>query len=193
MKTTPFTPEESIQLIDSIIKKAKNRFEENGFAFILWGAVIAICSFTQSYLIHLNKASISWYPYLIMPLVAAFVFFYSNKKKRSSTSNPIASFYGILWLIVGINIMIIAFEFSPYLKENLVPLILLLLGIATLLSGSFIKSRILSFCGLILNCSAFVAFLIPWKDQSTFMGILAIVAFLIPGIVMKLKSTKQNV
>ena len=36
MKTTPFTPEESIQLIDSIIKKAKNRFEENGFAFILW-------------------------------------------------------------------------------------------------------------------------------------------------------------
>ncbi|MDA0985691.1 MAG: hypothetical protein O3C56_07780 [Bacteroidetes bacterium] len=89
--------------------------------------------------------------------------------------------------------MIIAFGFSPFLQENLVPLILLLLGIATLLSGSFIKSRILSFCGLILNCSAFVSFLIPWKDQSTFMGILAIVVFLIPGIVMKLKSTKQNV
>ena len=98
MKTTPFTPEESIQLIDSIIKKAKNRFEENGFAFILWGAVIAICSFTQSYLIHLNKASISWYPYLIMPLVAAFVFFYSNKKNgvvRPIQLPPFMEFYGL--------------------------------------------------------------------------------------------------
>ena len=193
MKTTPFTPEESIQLIDSIIKKAKNRFEENGFSFILWGIVIAICSFTQSYLIYLDKASISWYPYLIMPLVSALELIYSYKKKRGSEPNPFASFYRILWLIVGVNLMIIAFVFSPYLQENLVPLILLLLAIATLLSGSFIKSRILSFCGLILNCSAFLAFYIPWEDQSTFMGILAIIAFLIPGILMKLKSTKQNV
>jgi len=69
MKTPDFTPEESLALIDAVIKEAKNRFEENGFAFILWGIVIALCCFAQGYLIHLGKGPQSWYPYLIMPLV----------------------------------------------------------------------------------------------------------------------------
>ena len=46
MKTTDFTPEESFQLIDSVIQKAKSRFEENGIPFILWGVIIALCSYT---------------------------------------------------------------------------------------------------------------------------------------------------
>ena len=40
MKTKEFTPEESFVLIRQAIERAKNRFEENGFAFILWGTVI---------------------------------------------------------------------------------------------------------------------------------------------------------
>jgi len=41
MKTKEFTPEHSFELINQVINQAKNRFEENGFAFILWGALIA--------------------------------------------------------------------------------------------------------------------------------------------------------
>ncbi len=38
------TPRESIQLIESMINRAKDRFSENGHLYLLWGWVILICS-----------------------------------------------------------------------------------------------------------------------------------------------------
>ena len=62
--------------------EARLRFEENGFAFILWGITIALASFTQAYLIHIEHYSVSWYPYLAMPLVGLFTYWYFAKKAK---------------------------------------------------------------------------------------------------------------
>ena len=91
------------------------------------------------------------------------------------------------------NILIIAFGFNSYLQSNLTSIILLLLGIATAVAGSFIRSSLLLYCGLILNASAYVAFFIPWKHQPLFMGIIAVLTFLIPGILLRMKHQKQDV
>ena len=192
MKTPDFTPEESLALIDAVIKEAKNRFEENGFAFILWGIVTALCCFAQAYLIHIGRGAQSWYPYLIIPLVSVFTLVLCARKKEN-TKNPLKRVSSRLWLFTGINITIIAFGFSNELKSHLTTVILLLLGIATAVSGSFIRSRLLLFCGIMLNLSAFVAFYVPWKHQPLLMGVVSLVAFLIPGIVLPLKHKKENV
>ena len=86
--------------------------------------------------------------------------------------------------------MIIAFGFSNQLQNHLTPIILLLLGIATAVAGSFIQSRMLLFCGIVLNISAYVAFFVPWKHHPLLMGVVALVAFLGPGIVLHLKHKK---
>ena len=190
MKTTDFTPEESFQLIDSVIQKAKSRLEENGIPFILWGVIIALCSYTQAYMISANMSRESWYPYLIMPIVGIGLFIYYYNKKKNSTPNPLASIYGRLWQFVGLNIMLIAFGFNGYLQNNLVPIILLLMGIATLLSGSFIKSKVLFFSGLIINTSAFISFFLSWEQQPLLMGTVSIFALLIPGILLRLNHKK---
>jgi hypothetical protein len=192
MKTTNFNPEESFKLIESVIQQAKNRFEENGAAFILWGIAVPLCCFGQAYLISIGKASISWYPYLILPLISIITIFFSAKKKNQ-TRNPLALISSRLWLFTGINILIIAFGFNSYLLSNLTPIILLLLGIATAVAGSFIRSSLLLYCGLILNASAYVAFFIPWKHQPLFMGIIALLTFLIPGILLRIKHQKRDV
>lgn len=44
MQTENFSPKDSLQLIDSMINQAKNRFTENGFLYLLWGWLILICS-----------------------------------------------------------------------------------------------------------------------------------------------------
>lgn len=190
MKTTNFTPEESFQLIDSVIQKAKSRFEENGIPFILWGVIIALCSYAQAYMISINMSRESWYPYLIMPFVGIGLFIYYYNKKKNSTPNPLASIYGRLWQFVGLNIMLIAFGFNGYLQNNLVPIILLLMGIATLLSGSYIKSKVLFFSGLIINTSAFISFFLSWEQQPLLMGTVSIFALLIPGILLRLNHKK---
>ena len=192
MKTNEFTPKESLELIDQVIQQAKNRFEENGFAFILWGTLIALCCFTQAYLIHIGMGAQRWYPYLIMPLASVFTIMY-YAKKRDYERNALKRVSFRLWLFTGINIMIIAFGFSNQLQNHLTPIILLLLGIATAVAGSFIRSSLLLFCGIVLNLSAYAAFFIPWKQHPLLMGIVSLFAFLLPGILLYLKQKKHNV
>jgi hypothetical protein len=192
MKTTNFSPDESFEIIESVIKQAKTRFEENGFAFILWGIIVPICCFSQAYLIAIGKGAISWYPYLIMPLVSMISIIYYVKKKNFK-QNPLKLVSLRLWLFTGVNIMIIAFGFNSYLESNLTSIILLLMGIATVVAGSFIRSSLLLYCGIMLNLSAYIAFFIPWKNQALFMGIIAILTFLIPGILLRIKHKKNNV
>jgi hypothetical protein len=89
--------------------------------------------------------------------------------------------------------MIVAFGFSTVLKHFLTPFILLLLGIATVVEGSFIRSKILLFCGIILNLSSYVAFFIPWKHHPLLMGIVSILALLLPGLLLRYMHKNQDV
>ncbi|MDA9015538.1 hypothetical protein N9H69_02520 [Flavobacteriaceae bacterium] len=114
MKTNKFTPKESLELIDQVIQQAKNRFEENGFAFILWGSAVALCCFAQAYLLHIGRGPQSWYPYLLLPLLSIYTMV-CYAKKNIKKYNPLNRISSRLTIFTGINIMIIAFGFSNVL------------------------------------------------------------------------------
>ena len=192
MNKQEFTPEQQLDRIEEMIFKARLKLEENGFAYILWGITIAITSFLQAYLIHIEAYTISWYPYLVMPLVGLFTYFYYAKKERKD-KNPIDHIYSKLWIIVAINIMLIAFDFGGYLITNLNAIILILIGIATFISGSFLRSSVTKISGLLLNLGGFIAFTLSFKNQVLLMGTLGIVAVLIPGILLSIKQKKKDV
>ena len=192
MNKQEFTHDQQLDRIEEMIFKARLKLEENGFAYILWGITIAITSFLQAHLIHIEAYSISWYPYLVMPLVGLFTYFYYAKKERRD-KNPIDHIYSKLWIIVAINIMLIAFGFGGYLKTNLNAIILILVGIATFISDSFLRSSVTKISGLLLNLGGFIAFALPFKNQVLLMGTLGIVAVLIPGILLSIKQKKKDV
>ena len=55
MTKKEFTPEQQLKRIEEMVFEARIRFEDNGFAYILWGAVIAVASFSE--LKQVTKAS----------------------------------------------------------------------------------------------------------------------------------------
>ena len=114
-------------------------------------------------------------------------------KKHTKKRNPLNQISSRLWSFTGFNIMIIAFGFSSQLQSHLTPIILLLLGIATAVASSFIRSRLLLFCGIVVNLGAYAAFFIPWKQHPLLMGIVSLFAFLLPGILLHFKQKKQDV
>jgi len=84
MPDETFTQKDSIALIESMINKAKNRFGENGFLYLLWGWVILFCSLGQFILV-----SLLHYPrhYLIwtttwLALGVQFVYIYQKRRKK---------------------------------------------------------------------------------------------------------------
>jgi len=194
MEEKTLSPEESLKIISQVISQARNKFEENGFIYFFWGILIAIASFSQFILLQKEYFNINWYPYLLMPLGALFTGFYYSKKKQQSIKNQISKMVSISWLTISVNILILGFIFAPWLKQNLTPIILILLSVGILVSAGTIKSRLLYFSGLIINVSAFICFYLDWVYHPLLMGFVGILAMLLPGILLMVKNKKgQNV
>jgi len=194
METDKLSPEKSLELITQVITQARNKFEENGFIYMFWGALIAITSISQFILLKNEYYSISWYPYLLMPIGAIYSTIYYSKKKGKSKENLISKIVTALWIVLSINMMILGFLFGNNLKENLIPIILILLSIGTIVSGTSIKSKLLLYSGVFIGLSAFLGFYLEWIYQPLLMGIVSVIAILIPGIILMVQhKRKENV
>jgi len=194
METNKLSPEKSLELITQVITQARNKFEENGFIYMFWGALIAITSISQFVLLKNEYYNISWYPYLLMPIGAIYSTIYFLKKKGKSKQNMISKMVSALWIVLSINMMILGFLFANNLKENLIPIILILLSIGTIVSGTSIKSKLLLYSGIFIGLSAFLGFYFEWIYQPLLMGIVSIITILIPGIILMVQhKRKENV
>jgi hypothetical protein len=194
METDTLSPEKSLELITQVITQARNKFEENGFIYMFWGTLIAITSISQFVLLKNEYYEINWYPYLLMPVGAIYSAIYFSKKKRKSKQNLISKMVSALWIVLSINMMIMGFLFAGNLKENLIPVILILLSVGTIVSGTSIKSKLLLYSGIIIGLSAFLGFYLEWIYQPLLMGAVSIITILIPGIILMVQyKRKENV
>lgn len=192
MQTEKLSPEKSLELITEVITQARKKLEENGFIFIFWGALAAIASIGQFVLLKNEYYSINWYPYLLMPLGALYSFYYFSRKDRKSRHNQISRIVSYAWIFLSVNILALGFIFVPFLKAGLIPIILILLAIGTVISGVSVRSRLLLFSGILINLAAFAAFYLQPIYQPLLMGIVAIVAVLIPGIILMMQYKRKR-
>lgn len=192
MKKENFTPEESFDIIRQVIQEARNKFEENGFIYMFWGILTAMASFSQFILLKYEHFDINWYPYLLMPIGSIYTAFYFAKRKRSGTQNQIGRIISYTWFSISFNILILGFLFAAALKENLIPLILILLSIGISISGVSIKSKLLIICGIIINISGFIGFKMDWIYQPLLMGLVSLIAVFIPGIILMIRHNKKE-
>lgn len=187
MESNKLSPEKSLELITQVIIQARNKFEHNGFIYMFWGVLTAITSISQFILLKNEYYTINWYPYLLMPIGFIYTATYFSKKKNKNTQNLISKTISVLWVILAINVMILGFFFATNLKQNLIPIILILISVGTLVSGASIKSKLLLYSGIFIGVSAFLSFYLEWIYQPLLMGIISIIALLIPGIVLMTK------
>lgn len=191
METEKLSVEKSFELITQVITQARNRFEENGFIYLFWGLLNALTSLGQFILLQKEYYAISWYPYLLMPIGGVFTIFYFRKKKGKRQGNQIAKIVSYGWLFLAINMFVVAFVFFPTLKENLIPVTLILLSVGIFISAVAIKSRLLLFSGILINLSAFIGFNITWMYQPLLMSIISLVAVAIPGVILMVQHKRK--
>ncbi len=191
METDNLSPEKSFELITQVINEARNKFEENGFIYMFWGALIAIASLSQFVLLKNEYYSIHFYPYFLMPLGGIFTGYYFSKKKKSN-HNQISKMVSTVWIVLSINMMILGFVFATVLKESLIPVILILQGVGMVISGGAVKSKLLMYAGIAVNISGFVCFSLDWIYHPLLAGCVALFAIMVPGIILMVKYKKEQ-
>ncbi|MEM6804707.1 MAG: hypothetical protein AAF696_25140 [Bacteroidota bacterium] len=192
MNTNELSPRESLEIISQVIQEAKNRFEDDGKLYVLWGALIAVVAFAQFILLLNEQYEINYYPYFLIP-IAAFVSRWYYKRKKELSNNEISQNIAWLWLVISVNSMIIGFGFPSILESSLIPIILIITGIGITLSGVYIKNKMVLFAGVLQNAVGFICFFFDWLYHPLILGISSILFTLIPGIILMNRYNRQNV
>ncbi len=195
MEQQELSPRESLQLIESMISKAQNRFSENGHLYLLWGWVILFCStasFIMIYFFHtMDWLNVVWL--LTLPTVIyQMIYLARNKKKQpvKTYTDEISNYVWIVFVIMGfLTGVVIGRSGHPELFN---PFILILYGMPTFLSGvvlRFVPLRIGAVCCWAL---AIVTMFIPSEFSFLMLALAVITAWIVPGYLLRMRFQNQN-
>ncbi|MFM7359231.1 MAG: hypothetical protein ACKO1T_11730 [Sediminibacterium sp.] len=183
------SPQETLQLIESMINKAQNRFGENGVLYLLWGWVILGCSLLHYSMIRwtdIKNPELIWFTTLI---AAAYQIFYlARQVKKQTVRTYTDEIISYVWIVFGISGGIATFILG---RSNtwisMYPMILMLYGMPTFLSGAIMRFQPLMFGAVVCWILAVVATFIDPLNTLLLVALAVIAAWIIPGYILKMK------
>jgi len=152
MEEEKFSGEESLQLIQSMINRAQDKFAENGHLYLLWGWVVFICSITQFLLqrgFHLAPDQ-TWYVWLFTWVALIYQLIYiRRKRKKMEVRTYTGDIVAYVWIVFGITTILMAYILGSHQQSLLVnPVLLVSYGIPTFLSGIILRFKPLIWGGV---------------------------------------------
>jgi len=191
------TPEESLLLITRTIEETKKRFQENGHIMILWGVLIFIVFVSQYILVLLGwykSFDIAW-TCVLFPLGAIYTFVYTREKvkKNNLPKTIIGRIMITMSWVFGANLMMIALVFAHQLGNALGPIFLILFALMIVMIGVSIKFKPIIIGGILLNLMGFAAFYVDRQYHGLVLAAGAVIAMIIPGILLTMANRKEHV
>ena len=182
----------SLQIIREAIENAKSNIRDNGFFYLLWGWLVLAASLLQFGLMQLTSTPYFWvgWPVLMVGggIVSGIYGYRLGKKSAVMTHVDLAMIYLWYGFLIAISIFIIAAIFNIMSYTLLNPIIIVLYGLGTFVSGGILKFKPLIVGGLIAWGIAVVAFMIQSEIQLLLVAASIIAAYLIPGYMLKNRS-----
>jgi len=201
---------ESLDLITMMINKAKDSYHDTGIGAIMWGAVIAVCSVVKFTEIELHYRLPFDIYLLTIVAVIPYIFITIKEKKQRKVVSYDDVYLDYIWLGFGIGIFLMIFivnnisaDLNPLVKdykeltkgrtdwidfrfaEFISPLFLLLYGLPTFITGAACKFKPMLWGGIFCWVCCIITIYTPLKTDLLLTGVSAVMAWLIPGVLME--------
>ncbi|HLP39658.1 hypothetical protein [Lacibacter sp.] len=195
MEQQDFSAKDSLQLIESMISKAQNRFNENGHLYLLWGWVVLVCSIISFISVYFfgNFKNLMYVWMLTIPTVIYQMIYLSRVKKSTTVrtyTDDINNYVWLVFVIMGFLVgIIIGRSGQPQLFN---PLILMLYGMPTFLSGIILKFVPLRIGAISCWVLALVSVFIPYEFSFLLLALAVITTWIVPGYLLRSRFQKQH-
>lgn len=196
-KEPGFSHLEGLEIIQSMINRAKDKFSENGHLYLLWGWVVFICSVTQFILLNYTGFEKHYMVWMVTWLVVIYQIFYlARRKKREQVRTYTDDIVGYVWLAFVVAMFLMGFLFGRVLGDQYYKMVspgfLVLYGIPTFLSGIILRFRPLVIGGIACWTLSVVCIFIPPQFQLLLLSAAMLIAWIIPGYLLRSKYKKIN-
>jgi hypothetical protein len=182
-----FTPQQSLQLIQSMITRAKANLSENRFYFLLWGWVAFLC-FTGQFVLKVFIGYERHYMVWLATIGASIVTIVRVRKdNRSGTRTYVGDSMSFLWMGLGISFFVLFFIFmrTPSSWQTAYPIYILFYALGTFVSGMLLKFKPLIIGGIINWGLALVCAWLPFDYQLLVAAAAVLTSYIIPGHLIK--------
>lgn len=190
MENENLKPEQSLKIIEQMIQKTKGNMHDSSFYFLLWGWIILIINIGQIILSYMkyDKPYFIWL--VIIPGIIASGVYGARTGKKAKANTHLDRINFMIWMAF----LVCYFTVIIFMKEldyKIVPLIFLLAGNATFLTGVVIKFKPLMWGGLVFLAGVFAYFLLPGTYFQFISPVAIILGYLIPGYLLRSQNRKN--
>jgi len=197
MTNENFSAEQSLQVIQSMIEKAKNQFSENGHLYLLWGWVIFISSIGQFILLNIVHYEYHYLVWFLPWIAVIYQFIYLAKKNKQKKVTTYTDFImGFVWMTFFILMILFALilgrEMGSSFHKLVCPVSLALYGMPTLLSGIILRFKPLIAGAIGCWLLSIGSLYIPYDYQILFLSAAMVIAWIIPGYILRHKYQQQK-
>ena len=186
MNERSISENESLLIIQQMIQATKSRLSEDGFMYLLWGWLVLAASLGEFFLMRSGYTHhyITWS--VLMPLGAVVSVVYSMRKSKTDTvTTYVDEFMKYLWGSFVVSLLIVLGFMSKIGPENAYPIILLLYGIATFVSGGALQFKPLMIGGAACGALAVASMFMPFEFQLLALSLAVLVAYIVPGYLLR--------
>lgn len=189
------SPQQSLDLIRSMIDQTRGAVVDNSFYFLLWGWLVFGCSVIQ-YL--LKTFDITPYHYAVwwsMPIGGIFSAVYgARQSKKIRYKSFIDDALNYVWIAV-------AFSFLALMIINILnaegwrhafTYYILLYAIGTFITGNLIRFKPLVIGGIINFALAIISIKLEYDAQLLLGAFAVLISYIIPGHLLRIKANKTQ-
>ncbi|MFM8911723.1 MAG: hypothetical protein ACKOE6_02240 [Flammeovirgaceae bacterium] len=186
MKTEnePLSPQQSLDLIASMIHQAKGNLRDNSFYFLFWGWVIVACNLAVYILLELKFQA----PYVVWIAVLPawlYTYYYGARQARTNKSSThLVKVNAVMWACFGAFATTLPF-LGSFVNFNINPLILMVGSLFTFTSGYLIRFKPLCVGAVLIFATGIAAFFFDHQAQVLFAAGGIGCGYLIPGYLLR--------
>ena len=185
------THEDSLNLITAMISTAKGNVSQSAFHMILWGWAGMIVSLSHFLLLKYQVIQHPELVWLLMFPTLAVSMIVGYKRGRSQTvRNHFDSIYTWVWFALVINMSLMIFFINGH-WEIVSPLVLIVAGYATFLSGKIIKFKPFIIGGISFWVWSLIAYFSGPYYGLLITSFAIFTGYLLPGILLQRKKDES--
>lgn len=187
MSDENFSPQQSLQLIQSMIDKTKQDMSDKSIYFLVWGWITFIACTGQFILKHIYNYEKHYQVWWLIVLGIIFSAYYGSKeekklKVKTYTSDSIK----YLWIGMSICYFVLSMILTKIGWSTAVfPFFIMLYGLGTFISGSILKFRPLVAGGIIAWALAIGAVYVEYDYQILCGAAAILISYIIPAYMLR--------
>jgi len=185
-----FSPQESLQLIKTMITKARANLSENRFYFLLWGWVTFLAIIIQFLLKVVFKLEHHYFVWLVViPTTIITIIYSSRKTKGFKVKTYIGESMSNLWIGIGISFFVLSYIISNSQQGwfYAYPFFILFYGLGTFVSGRILKFNPLIIGGIFNWMLAIACVYVAFDYQLLLAATAILTSYIIPGHLLGIK------